>query len=35
MSKGLLTAAALVGAAGAVVARQLPEIKRYKKISSM
>ena len=35
MSKGLLTAAALIGAAGAVLAKQLPEIKRYKKISSL
>ena len=35
MSKGLLTTAALVGAAGAVLAKQLPEIRRYKKISSM
>ena len=33
--KGLLTTAALVGVAGAVVVKQLPEINRYKKISSM
>jgi hypothetical protein len=35
MSKALLAAGAVIGGIGAVVAKQLPEIRRYLKIESM
>ena len=35
MSKAVLVVGAVIGGAGAMIAKQLPEIRRYLKIRSM